>query len=155
MNCFTFSGYLGKDPETQYFESGKVKTKFSVGIPDFNAGEKGTIWVNCECWGERGEKLAENFRQGKAIEIIGRLRQDEYNGNKRYFVDVQQWGFPPANKEKGESAEPKQQESAKKTVFKTRAERDAYMASQGKQTPAQKEQDDLDALFAGEDELPY
>ena len=71
-----FTGFLSADPEVKYFESGTCKVTFS--IPLKKKKEDEVTWLNCECWGKKGERLAENYAKGDEITIVGFFRESEY-----------------------------------------------------------------------------
>ena len=52
INVVVLVGRVGQDPEMKYFESGKVKTTFSVAVNRWNAAAKKEIadWFYIELW---------------------------------------------------------------------------------------------------------
>lgn len=86
MNIITIAGRLGKDAEIRTTSSGKPVASFSVA--DDQGREKGTIWWNCQLWGERGEKLAQYLRKGSPVTVTGSLSEREYEGKKYFDVRV-------------------------------------------------------------------
>ena len=61
MNTATIIGRAGQDAEIKYFESGKVKTTFSlaVGRWDSKTKEEVTDWYNIEVWDKQAEFAGE------------------------------------------------------------------------------------------------
>lgn len=90
QNLLFFNGYLSSDPEIQYFESGKNKTTFS--LPLKHTKEDEPVWLNCECWGSRGEEIAEKFKKGDEITVAGTLKNVEYKGKTYTNLVVKMWG---------------------------------------------------------------
>ncbi len=72
VNSVVVVGRAGKDPEMRYFESGKVKTTFSVAV-NRPTKEKETDWFDIEVWGRQAEVAGEYVRKGSLIGIEGRL----------------------------------------------------------------------------------
>jgi single-stranded DNA-binding protein len=80
------SGYLSKDVEVKYFESGKIKSSFSFPLQDNKDTEP--LWINGEAWDTLAEKIAEK-KKGERFTGIGRIKEEEYEGKKRYkFVII-------------------------------------------------------------------
>lgn len=74
-----FSGYLTDDPNIQYFESEKCKCTFSIPLKK-NKDDK-PIFLNAECWHTKlCEKIADNYKKGSFITILGSFKENEYNG---------------------------------------------------------------------------
>ena len=72
VNSVVVVGRAGRDPEMRYFESGKVKTTFSVAV-NLPTKEKETDWFDIEVWGRQAEVAGEYVRKGSLIGIEGRL----------------------------------------------------------------------------------
>ena len=75
MNTATVIGRLGQDAEIRYFESGKVKTTFSlaVGRWDQKTKEEVTDWFNIEVWDKQAEFAGEYFKKGRQVVVDGRI----------------------------------------------------------------------------------
>ncbi len=56
----------------RYFESGRVKTTFSLAV-NRPTKEKETDWFDIEIWGRQAEIAGEYVRKGSLIGIEGRL----------------------------------------------------------------------------------
>lgn len=92
INTVVLVGRVGQDPEMKYFESGKVKTTFSVAV-DKRSKEKDAPpdWFNVELWDKPAEIAGEYVKKGKLVAIEGRLDVSQWtdsDGNKRerYFI---------------------------------------------------------------------
>lgn len=92
-----FIGNLGRDPEMRYMPSGKPVTQFSVAVshskPDGQGGwvDEGTDWYRVSVFGDRAERVAEQFRKGMKVFVEGRLKTSEYmskDNEKRFSLDV-------------------------------------------------------------------
>ena len=72
MNTATIIGRAGQDAEIRYFESGKVKTTFSlaVGRWDPKTKEETTDWFNIEVWDKQAEFAGEFIKKGEALATV-------------------------------------------------------------------------------------
>lgn len=81
MNNLTIAGRLGRDAELRYTQSGKPVLGFAVAVDKRGPnGEKGTEWVDCSVWGDRGEKLAEYLTKSKVVAVSGEAGVRAYMG---------------------------------------------------------------------------
>lgn len=73
-------GRIGKDPEMKYFDSGKVKTSFSLAVDGYNAKtkEKETSWFNVDCWDKLAEFTGEYFKKGTSVIVEGEFKKEIY-----------------------------------------------------------------------------
>ena len=71
MNTGTFAGYIGRDAETKSLPSGSSVTNFSLAVTTGWGEKKSTLWVSCDIWGERGEKLCQYLTKGSAVSVSG------------------------------------------------------------------------------------
>jgi len=84
VNSVILVGRAGRDPEMRYFESGRVKTTFSLAV-NRPTKEKETDWFDIEIWGRQAEIAGEYVRKGSLIGIEGRLDFNKWTddgGNK-------------------------------------------------------------------------
>ncbi|MBK9142289.1 MAG: single-stranded DNA-binding protein [Candidatus Melainabacteria bacterium] len=72
VNSVVIVGRAGRDPEMRYFESGRVKTTFSLAV-NRPTKEKETDWFDIEIWGRQAEIAGEYVRKGSLIGVEGRL----------------------------------------------------------------------------------
>ena len=75
MNTATIIGRAGQDSEIKYFESGKVKTTFSIAVNrwDYKAKEETTDWYNIEVWDKQAEFAGEYIKKGRMVAVDGRI----------------------------------------------------------------------------------
>ena len=61
VNSVVVVGRVGQDPEMKYFDSGKVKTNFSLAVNrwDSRTKEEATDWFNIEVWDKQAEVAGE------------------------------------------------------------------------------------------------
>lgn len=94
INNITLQGKLGKDIDLKYTQSGKAVGTTSIAVDrDFkNAnGEKETDWVNLVFWGKTAETVANYFRKGDEILVVGRIQTRSYednSGSRKYVTEV-------------------------------------------------------------------
>lgn len=94
INNLTLQGKLGKDIDLKYTQSGKAVGTTSIAVErDFkNAnGEKETDWVNIVFWGKTAETVANYFRKGDEILVVGRIQTRSYednSGSRKYVTEV-------------------------------------------------------------------
>ena len=80
MNTATIIGRAWQDAEIRYFESGKVKTNFSlaVGRWDSKTKEEVTDWFNVEVWDKQAEIVGEWVKKGRLVGVEGRLAVNKW-----------------------------------------------------------------------------
>ena len=87
INSVVLVGRAGQDPEMKYFESGKVKTTFSVAVSRWDSKTKAEV----ELWDKLAEVAGEYVKKGKLVAIDGRLASSKWNDasgsqKERFFV---------------------------------------------------------------------
>ncbi len=75
MNTATIIGRAGQDAEIKYFESGKVKTTFSLAVNRFDSKTKTEVpdWFNIEVWDKQAEFAGEYVKKGRQVVVDGRI----------------------------------------------------------------------------------
>lgn len=75
VNSVVVVGRVGQDPEMKYFDSGKVKTTFSLAVNrwDSRTKEETTDWFNIEVWDKQAEVAGEWVKKGRLVGVEGRL----------------------------------------------------------------------------------
>ena len=75
MNTATIIGRAGQDAEIRYFESGKVKTTFSLAVNRWDSKTKTEIpdWFNIEMWDKQAEIAGEYVKKGREVAVDGRI----------------------------------------------------------------------------------
>ncbi|NBR35868.1 MAG: single-stranded DNA-binding protein [Chitinophagales bacterium] len=96
-NNVTITGNLTADPEIKYFDSGAVKTTFSIAVTRTwkdNNGEKQeqTSFVDVHAWRYLAEDIARTLSKGSRVTVNGRIEQqsweDKTDGSKRSKIVV-------------------------------------------------------------------
>ncbi len=87
-NSVTFTGNLGKDPDTKYTTKGTAVCRFPLAVSQ--GKDKPAMWLNVVTWGELAEQCNEKLEKGSRIQIDGFLTQNtwEKDGQKRYGYEV-------------------------------------------------------------------
>ena len=98
MNKVILLGRMARDPEVRYTQAAEplAVCRFSVAVErpfsrNRQEGEPTADFINCVCFGKRGESIGQYFRKGNRIAVTGRLQVSSYTdqqGNKRYSTDV-------------------------------------------------------------------
>lgn len=98
MNRVILLGRMARDPEVRYTQSAEplAVCRFAVAVErpfsrNRQEGEPTADFINCVCFGKRGENIGQYFRKGNRIAVTGRLQVSNYTdqqGNKRYSTDV-------------------------------------------------------------------
>lgn len=73
INSVVLVGRTGQDPEMKYFESGKVKTTFSIAVNRWSKEGEKTDWFNIELWDKNAEVAGEYVKKGRLVAIEGKL----------------------------------------------------------------------------------
>ena len=76
-NSITIIGYVGKDPVSHTFESGKTVVKFSVAVKDLNKPEN-LLWLEVAAWNGTGEKASNLITKGREVCVSGKLTLETY-----------------------------------------------------------------------------
>jgi single-strand DNA-binding protein len=77
LNVITLVGRAGRDPETTYFESGKVVCKFAIAVNRTKKDEQAD-WFELEIWGKTAEVAASYVKKGSLVGITGSLSIDQW-----------------------------------------------------------------------------
>lgn len=97
LNQFTFTGRLGKDPESRALPSGEPVCNFSVAVGSSwkdkatGAKQERVEWVNCAVFGKLSEICTQYLRKGSQIAAVGELRTRKWqdkSGVDRWTTEV-------------------------------------------------------------------
>lgn len=98
MNKVILLGRMARDPEVRFTQGNEPMAvcRFSVAVDRpfssrRNEGDVTADFINCVCFGKRGESIGQYFRKGNRIALTGRLQVSNWqdnNGQKRYSTDV-------------------------------------------------------------------
>lgn len=98
MNKVVLMGRLGNDPDVRLTAGNEPITvcRFPIAVDrpysaKRNENDTTVDFINCVCFGKRGESIGQYFHKGNRIAVTGRLQvsfwQDK-NGQKRSSTDV-------------------------------------------------------------------
>lgn len=96
MFIATFTGNLGRDPETRSTSGGDV-CSFSVAVKQGFGRDAKSEWFRCSVWGKRGETVSRFLRKGMKVTVAGELTIGEYQGKPQYDVRVIDVDWPFEN----------------------------------------------------------
>ncbi len=93
LNCVTLIGRLTAEPELKTTTSGKEVCAFTIAVdrsysPD---GKRKTDFINIVAWQNNAKFVADYFRKGQMIALVGAIRTRSYEdkkGNKRIAFEV-------------------------------------------------------------------
>ena len=117
MNKVILLGRLARDPEVKYTQATEhlAVCRFSVAVnrpysKNKQENEPTADFINCVCFGKRGENINQYFCKGNRIAVQGRLQVSTYTdqqGNKRYSTDVvvEDFEFVESRNERANSSE--------------------------------------------------
>ena len=117
MNRVILLGRLARDPEVRYTQSAEplAVCRFAVAVErpysrNRQENESTADFINCVCFGKRGESINQYFRKGNRIAVQGRLQVSNYTdqqGNKRSSTDVvvEDFEFVESRNERANSSE--------------------------------------------------
>ena len=117
MNKVMLLGRLARDLEVKYTQGAEplAVCKFSVAVNRAYAknrkeNEPNVDFINCVCFGKRGENINKYFRKGNRIALQGRLQVSTYTdqqGNNRYSTNVivEDFEFVESKNERDNSSE--------------------------------------------------
>lgn len=131
MNNLSIIGNVGKPPETRTTQGGKQESTFSVALNRFgkdkDGNNKAPIWVRCRAYGKQQEIVAKYVAKGSKVGLTGKL-------------DVSEW--------RSHDGEAKYQIELVVNEITLLSERQAA-------EPASAQQQDLDAIFGSDEEVPF
>lgn len=95
INKVMLLGRLGRDPGLRKTPNGHDVCSFSIateerGIRKDGEKWKTVSWNSCVAWGGLGATIAEYFKKGDMIAVVGRTETSSYekDGQKRYKTEV-------------------------------------------------------------------
>ncbi|HZJ51192.1 MAG TPA: single-stranded DNA-binding protein, partial [Actinomycetota bacterium] len=97
-NTVTLVGNITDDPELRFTPSGAAVANFTVAVNrryknnDGQWEDKLDGFFRCNCWRDMAENVAQSFRKGTRVVVVGRLQQrswDDPDGNRRSVFEVQ------------------------------------------------------------------
>jgi single stranded DNA-binding protein len=82
INRVEISGRLPRDPDLKILDTGTAICKFSLAVREAHwtaaLGEHVlTHWISVVAWGEIGEVVADRYRKGDELLVVGQLVQED------------------------------------------------------------------------------
>jgi len=80
MNTVKVVGRAGRDAEIRYFESGKVRTTFSLAVNRWDNKTKSEVtdWFNIDVWDKQAEFAGEYVKKGRLVAVDGRIQTNKW-----------------------------------------------------------------------------
>ncbi len=125
LNKVMLIGYVGKDAEVKYTNTGLAVMKFSLATDqnqkDQNGNwQKATTWHDIICFNKLAENMKEYVKKGRRVYVEGRLSKRDFvdkQNIKRYVVEVIAENLilldRPANLENSDFSDESLEDSAK------------------------------------------
>jgi single-strand DNA-binding protein len=79
----TFIGYLGRDPEARYLDSGKVvvNARIAVNRPGAKRDDgQEPDWFKLEIWNDLASSFADTCHKGDLVRVEGRIASEQWTG---------------------------------------------------------------------------
>lgn len=93
MNTATIIGRAGQDAEIKYFESGKIRTTFSLAVNRWDSKTKSEVtdWFNIDVWDKQAEFAGEYIKKGRLVAVDGRIQSNKWKDasgeeRERYLI---------------------------------------------------------------------
>jgi len=80
MNSVVVVGRAGQDAEIKYFESGKIRTTFSLAVNRWDNKTKSEVtdWFNIDVWDKQAEFAGEYVKKGRLVAVDGRIQTNKW-----------------------------------------------------------------------------
>ena len=93
MNSVVVVGRAGQDAEIKYFESGKIRTTFSLAVNRWDSKTKAEVtdWFNIDVWDKQAEFAGEYIQKGRLVVVDGRIQSNKWKDTsgeerERYLI---------------------------------------------------------------------
>lgn len=113
VNYCVIGGNITRDPESRYTPKGIALCEFGVAVNRKWKSETGeekeeVSFINCTAWGKTAETIAQYFRKGSPILVMGRLKMESWEDRdtgkprQKHIVIVERFNFiGDSNREDG------------------------------------------------------
>lgn len=96
-------GNLVRPPDQVSFQTGRVKTTFTVAVNSYIKDKNATDYYKVETWGKLAELAGKYLQKGHQVTVSGRLRMEQFVDNNQMprvipVVKAEQLSFPPKPK---------------------------------------------------------
>jgi single-strand DNA-binding protein len=107
MNSLNAIGRVGRDAVTRHTQSGKAVTGWALAVDSGFGDNKQTIWLDCNLWGDRGEKVAPYITKGSQLGVSGEIGTREHEGKTYVTLNVRDVTLIGGKRETAPQAKPK------------------------------------------------
>lgn len=80
LNVWSGTGHLYKDAEFRTLATGKQLLSFDLAVNTGWGEYQKTLSIRVQQWGERGKKIVDYLKKGKAVAVSGTLSMNEWVG---------------------------------------------------------------------------
>ena len=92
MNKCILIGRLVRTPEVRYTQGAEAKAvcKFTIAVdrPYRGDNDRAVDFLNCVCFGKRGEAIGKYFDKGNKIAVTGRIQTGEYTDKQGIKISI-------------------------------------------------------------------
>lgn len=91
LNKAMLIGYVGRDPETRYTQSGTAVCNFSIATNEKWEDKEQTTWHKCVAFGRLAEICSQYVTKGMPVYVEGRIQTrewDDKDGNRRWTTEI-------------------------------------------------------------------
>jgi single-strand DNA-binding protein len=154
LSKIVVSGRVVRTPEKRFTPSNNVAvTEFAIAVesPARNDGTVETAVVKVITWRDLAERCAQDIKKGDLVAVDGRLQINNFqtsDGQKKRDVEIDAIAVENLSAITGGAAPAHVSDDAEPKLARVGAKSSSKPAGQPKE-------DDLDAIFASEDEIPF
>jgi single-strand DNA-binding protein len=151
LSKIVVSGRVIRSPEKRFTPSNNVAvTEFAISVesPPRNDGTVETAVVKVITWRDLAERCAQEIKKGDLVAVDGRLQINNFqtsDGQRKRDVEIDAIAVENLSAVSGSSAGATDESEPKL----------ARMGARPNAKPQGQPQEDLDAIFASEDEIPF
>ena len=77
LNCCSFTGRAGRDPEVRYLDNNTAVANLSLAVDSWKRDEE-PLWLNLKIWGKQAQVAADYVRKGGMIAVSGQLENETW-----------------------------------------------------------------------------
>lgn len=150
------SGRVVRQPEKRFTPNGNVPvTEFAIAVesPARPDGTVETQSVKVITWRDLAERCAQEIKKGDLVAVDGRLQINSYTsseGQRRRDAEIEASNVENLSLTVNQGSAPGAEESEGRSFVKAAAAKPAAAGAAAKH-----QNDDIDAIFGSEDEIPF
>lgn len=106
LNCCSFTGRAGRDPELRFFEDGKAVASLTLAVDSWKRDEK-PLWLPLKIWGKNAQVAGDYIRKGDQFAVSGELENETWTDRtsgeekSRIILNVRSLTLLGGNKREG------------------------------------------------------